>query len=919
MWKSTSFALTLALLAGCGGAPPSSFVLVEPAPNVLATPVGRLPNDVTPLHYNFDLAIDPREERYSGSVAIRVQLGAPRTTIFLHAQELHIASVTANGRVATAHDTDQEGVIRVDASEELAAGDVTLAFEFDAPFRVGGDAVFKTAENGEPYAFTQFEPISARLAFPCFDEPGWKTPIDFALRVPEDMDGVANARAVSSTVDETSHSKRIQFATTEALPIYLLAFAVGKLDIVEGPVLAPNAVRSTPVPFRGVAMRGHGADLAFAMDKVPAIVAELERYTGIAYPFDKLDILAIREFPGAMENAGAVMFDESLLLVDPSTMSVSQERQIMNVLTHELAHQWFGNLVTMAWWDDLWLNEAFATWMATRVIATLYPALNADADRFAEMADALRADSRQASRRIRQPIESSHDILNAFDDITYSKGAAVLAMIEAWMGDSTFQGAIHQYLTTHARRNATVDDLLRALVAASNAETEQVLRSFVDQGGSPFVEAELVCDAATARLTLKQSHYVTLGNPASDRRFRFPVCARYGDARTSHEACVVMDEESAELPLPDTRGCPAFLTPNAGGRGYYQFVLNAGGHALSDTRLTARERAMGALSLVAAMRGRNGAGEPLLSASIALGELWPRLTDRERIVAEIPMGFLRGLLRFDVYDDVRQAIASRVRSALQPSMRQLGWAPVRGRAEDGDVALFRASVIATLAFAGQDPAVRAEAVRRARAFLGVGGDGALHPDAVQQDLLNIVINVAVQDEGAPIFDALLHAYQHSDDALVQEAAIEGMGAAIDPALMERARTIAATELGTRGMRSIVGGQLRDPRTRRAAFEWFTTHFDEVRAHIPPFVVGYLPRMASGFCSDADATQVRDFFAPRIEDVDGGPPQLRLVLEEIASCATFAAAQGAQIRAFFAERAARPAPRATRTGTPASVH
>lgn len=917
MWKSSTVALSFVILAGCGGATPAPVSPVEPASVVAETPVGRLPSDVTPLHYNFDLAVDPRTDRYSGSVDIRVQVASPRESVFLHADDVHIRTVTVNEHAATANDTDQDGVIRVDVMDgPVAAGEATLHFEFDAPFRIGGDAVFKTSEGGEPYIFTQFEPISARLAFPCFDEPGWKTPIDFALRVPADMDGVANARALSSTADEATHTKRIQFATTEALPIYLLAFAVGKLDIVEGPALPPNAVRTTPLEFRGVAMHGHGSALRFAMEKVPAIIAELERYTGIAYPFDKLDILAIREFPGAMENAGAVMFDESLLLVDPTTMSVWQERQIMNVLTHELAHQWFGNLVTMAWWDDLWLNEAFATWMATRVIGVLHPRLNADADRFDEMTSALRADSRQASRRIRQPIESSHDILNAFDDITYSKGAAVLAMIESWMGAENFQRGIHAYLSEHARRNATVDDLARALVAVSNPETDAVLRSFVDQGGSPFVEATLECNATTAHLQLKQSHYVTLGNPNSDRRFHFPVCARYGTTRASHEACVVMSDETADLPLPEAHGCPAFLTPNAGGRGYYQFTLDAHGASLNDTLLTARERAMSAESLVAAMRGRNAAGAPLLGASDALVQLWPRMADPDRIVAQIPMNFVRGLLRYDVYDDVRDAIAERVRTTMQPSMRRLGWEPARGRTEDGDVALARADVVATLAFAGRDPAVRAEAVRRARAFLGLGADNALHPDAVQQDLLNIVLNVAVQDDGAPIFDALIRTYEHTSDAVLQEAAIEAMGSAIDPALLDRARTIAATQLGTRGMQSIVGGQLRDPRTRRAAFDWFMAHFDEVRAHIPPFVVGYLPRMASGFCSDADAARVQQFFAPRIESVDGGPPQLRLVLEEISACSAFVAAQGDGIQAFFRvpfTNAVRPA------GGNASVH
>src|SRR5690606_26969975 len=341
---------------------------------------------------------------------------------------------------------------------------------------------------------------------------------------------------------------------------------VGPLDVVEAPPIAGSDVRDRPIPLRGVAPRGQGARLAYALEHTPRMVESLERYFGRPYPYAKLDLIAVPDFgAGAMENAGAITFRDSLLLLDESA-PVRQQRGFAYITAHELAHQWFGNLVTMAWWDDLWLNEAFATWMETRTIEETFPQHAPQVAEMSTVLDALDADSLASARQIREPIETEHDIHNAFDSITYSEGNGVLAMMERWLTPEVFQRGVQRYLREHQGGNARAEDLFAALSAEAGRDVSGPFTSFIAQSGAPLVEATPSCEDGRGRVALRQSRYVPRGSRASaERTWQIPVCVRYGVGREAHRECTLLTEREGSIELPS--GCPAWVMPNADGVG----------------------------------------------------------------------------------------------------------------------------------------------------------------------------------------------------------------------------------------------------------------------------------------------------------------------------------------------------------------
>jgi len=410
---------------------------ISPEVNTVADdiPYGQLGTDVIPVSYQLTLNIVPELDQFSGTAIIELEIAEPLDYFYLHGKNLEVSRVqlaTADSLLDASYEqVDKSGIARINLSQAVS-GSARLEIEYSAPFGQSLAGLYKVSESGNDYAFTQFEAISARKAFPGFDEPGFKAPFDITLIVPEKLVAISNTPEISSELKDGM--KFVSFATSKPLPTYLIAFAVGDLDVVEWLPLPATDIRPRELPLRGIAAKGKGDQLAYALEGTNAIVTALESYFGTPYPWAKLDILAVPDFAaGAMENAGAITYRESLLLFD-DTATPKRQRRYKMVHAHELAHQWFGDLVTPVWWNDIWLNESFATWMAFVAMDFAEPQGNYRRDLVSRGLQVMASDSLVNARQIRQPILSNNDISTAFDGITYSKGGAVLSMFENYLG-----------------------------------------------------------------------------------------------------------------------------------------------------------------------------------------------------------------------------------------------------------------------------------------------------------------------------------------------------------------------------------------------------------------------------------------------------------------------------------------------------
>jgi alanyl aminopeptidase len=851
-------------------------------------PTGPLPRNVVPSDVALELKIDPAQARFSGHVDVHVDVAQATDTIWMHGKGLaiHKAIYTpAQGKPVSlaAAEVDVSGVLKLTAATPLPAGKGTIAIDYDAPFGELQGA-YKVKPDGHDYVITQMEPLGARTAFPSFDEPSFKQPWDVTLIVPKADAAIANAPEVATQALPDGW-KKVRFARTEALPSYLIAFAVGPWDVPQGPDIAPNGERTTPIHLRGVAAQGQGGRMKYSLAHTPEIVRALEDYFGIPYPFAKLDNVAAPDFwAGAMENAGMIVYRDSLMFPD-ETSAVGRRQSFWGTSSHELAHQWFGDLVTMKWWDDLWLNEGFATWMGNKIHGQLQPQAHTDRGLLEGALGAMSADSLASTRRVHEPIRDFTDVQSAFDGITYQKGGATLAMFERYIGEDNFRTGIRNYLKAHARGNATSADLINAVAAQSSDPqgVAQAFFSFIDQPGVPFVKIDVACGAGKPALVLAQERYLPIGSTASrDQTWGIPMTVRYADASGVHEQKALITGKQTRMELRDATSCPTWVMPNAHGAGYYRFALTPKlQQALSGAfaQLDEREQRMVADSVVAAY----GAGAVTPSQLLAALPQFASANVRQTVTAGMRNTEWMSEHLLDS-EAARKDFHAKVAAIYRPRLDRLGLEPKKGEADDD--ALLRSTLVSFFALTLEDPTVRAAMNARGRAVLGLGGDGQLHLDAVPQDLRSTALAVAVQEGGKTAFDAAEKHFRASQDAVVRAQLLDAMGGTRDDALNDRARAL-VFEPGLLRRNEIVdavGGQTDHASTRPALRAWVDAHFKDLEARLAPAGAELVGLYADGMCSTAEADALQADFAPRVADIEGGPRELQQTVESIRLCA-----------------------------------
>ena len=878
--------------------------LVAAGAEEAGAPRGRLGTEVRPLAYRLELRILPDQAEFSGVASIDVAIAAATPVIHLHGNGLTVQSaahVDAAGvsRAATWEQVDPTGVARLRFDTPVPAGKGTLRLEYTGPFGKAGEGLYKSVIAGESYTFTQFQPIDARRMFPGFDEPGFKTPFDIAVTTRTGNAVVGNT-AVVSEQPAGEGLKRVQLATTLPLPTYLIALAVGPLDIVDGAPVPPNGARKSPLPLRGVATRGKGPRLRYALENTHDLVLYLEDYFGVPFPYPKLDLIASPDFGGGMENAGAIIYgDPRLLLADDA--SFADRRGFGGIHAHELAHQWFGDLVTPKWWDDIWLNESFANWMGFKAGNAWEPALRFDVVPALQTPAAMELDSRIAARQIRQPVDRNADIGSAFDAITYLKGGAVLGMFESWLGEEGFRAGIRTHMERFPHGVADVEDFMASLAKGSGrSDVVPAFRSFIDQPGVPLVTAKLACDADGAALVVSQSRYLPVGsrgNPQST--WQLPVCVRHGTGDKTGKDCALVTTPEARIPL-QTTGCPAWAMPNANGAGYYRFALDAAGWRALEAnfdRLNELEALATADSLSAAFQAnRLGTGEFLAAIGTLAKSRYPQ-------VALAPSRDLIRLRDYVAPVSARDELNARMRALYQPRLATFGPDPLKAppavtpeTGEAVDNALFRTNLIRLLALEAEDLKLRAALAEAAARYIRLGetAEGqAFTPDesAVEPALRETALRAGVQHLGTPFAEVLIARMLASSDIMFRSQAALALGTTDDPAVAKRVRELLLDpQLCAREPTTIAFALAARPSQRRPTFDWFKANHEAFIARTSHFGYRWLPRFGASFCSLPQRDEVEAFFKPLLPRLDGADRTLAETLEGIELCGALADAK-----------------------------
>ncbi|WP_043431566.1 M1 family metallopeptidase [Cystobacter fuscus] len=853
------------------------------------SPTLRLPTGVRPTGYSAELTLDPTQPTFQGVLDIDLDVKETTRTVWLLGHELTVkeASLTVGGvPVAVSQVKGTGDFLGFQPEAALGPGPAHLRLVYEGVLserEVSG--AFRALEAGDWYAFTQFEPLGARRVFPCFDEPGFKVPWQLTFHVPAGLTVVTNTPVVSQEPGGEGGTTW-RFARTQPLPSYLVAFGVGPFDFLEAPASGEKAVRT-----RIVTTRGRAAEGAHAARVTPGLLAWLERYFGVPYPYEKLDVLAVPLFQGAMENPGLVTFNSELMLAREEEDSVERQRSFYETQAHELAHQWFGNLVTMQWWDDLWLNEAFASWAASRAVADTQPSWDEPLTRVGARSRTLTADSLLSARRIRQPIQGEDDIFNAFDGITYGKGAAVLYMTEQWLGPDVFQRGARRHLRAHEHGSATASDFIAALSAEAQRDVSGVLDSFLEQGGAPLITARLDCSARVPEVELTQRRFLPLGSAGGTQQlWKVPVCVRHGTGARAARACTLLETETARLPLPEARGCPAWLEPNADGAGYYRTSVDARmlSRLLStDSRhLSRAER----VALLGDMRALVGAGA--MPAADALGLLPGLAGEKDLRVFQSSLELLE-LMKPSLLSEPRQADRQRfLRDTYGARARALGFTP--RATEDVDTRLLRPLLLELAGKQGGDPRLTAEARRLTERWLG-GDTRAIDAELVESTLAT----------AAAWGDAALHARMMTalSAATERKRREEILGALRDfhqaDLVQRNLGLLLEPAVDLREVWRLLFGAASDVRSRDVASAFVSKNYDALAARMPDEQVAYLAAVASSYCDPVHRQETAAFFTERMTRAAGGPRSLALVLESIDLCIAFKAAQGPSIESFLA--------------------
>ena len=832
----------------------------------------RLGDDVVPVKQSVALSVDPKSDTYTGSVTIELNVKRATSSFLLHAVDLTIGTLKltkGTTAIEATHAAGADGTVAITTAKPLSPGRHTLAIDFTNKYNRQAVGLYKmTLKNGEPYLFTQFEAIDARRAFPVFDEPRFKIPFSITLTIPAQYDAYANTPAAAET--KTEKSKTIRFAPTKPLPSYLVAMAVGQFE--------STPIMGLSVPGRVIAVKGQGELAKTAAEITPAVLAALEKYFDAKYPFEKVDLIAVPEYwAGAMENPGLITYRDTVLLLDPKSATPSQRQNLVRVTAHELAHMWFGDLVTMEWWDDLWLNESFADWMGDKITDSVHPEYEHAIGEMAGVQAVMNADARATTDPIRKldtaPEEAMRNV-----GIAYNKGKAVLSMFEQWIGPEKFRQGVLAHLKSNAWGNANASEFFASLSKHAPAGTSASLETFIAQPGIPLVTVEV--SGSTVRLS--QKRFSTSPNIQA-QTWRVPVTLRYSDGTTTRTKAVLLDEPSKTVQLEGAR--IAWIYPHAQAAGYYRWQLSDEAMASLAARasevLEPRER----LALLGNLGALFRAG--VIHGDAYLEHLGHFASDADPHVVGSVIGALAQVRTTFESPEQRPRFAAYVRRTLGPALARIGLDPSKDTSQS--VTGLRPDLVAWLAQYGEDESVLQFVREQLPKYLK-------DPSSVHPTLAGLVVSLAAIRGDEALFQEYKTRFENATVPAERSRFLNALGRFRDPALRAKARdyALSGSVRPTEFFPLLGGGDTEQD--REELYQWVTANYDAIVKRLPPAFAAGMPFIASG-CDPSRVERARKFFVER--KIEGTERSLARVAEQVNECAALRAREMDAVVKFFA--------------------
>jgi alanyl aminopeptidase len=789
----------------------------------LPVPGVHLPEGATPLAYDLRLEVDPDLEPFSGTVAIRVRLDRASDHVWVHADQIKISDARWDDgalRVVTVPAADR--MVALSFGKTIQPRELTLRLAFTGATLHDEEGLFRQKDADRSYLFSQGESEFARRITPCFDEPRWKTPWRVTVVAPK-ADVIAGNMPVERDHPLADGRHEVAFAETPPMASYLLAIAVGPFAVVDA-----GSVGKAHVPVRVLTFPRRANAVAAVAHQTGRLVALLEDYTAIPLPYPKLDIVTVPHLFGAMENPGLITFDADIVF--------DGDRRYAVIAAHELAHQWFGNYVTPLWWDDLWLSEAFASWLGEKVAARNEGHPPSELHVSFTRENALAADGEAGAQPLHRPVAFDPD--NAFDSIAYDKGEAVLAMFEQWIKPDVFRTALRAYLRSHATGSVTTADLVAAISAAAGAESAQALAAYVDHAGPPIVELALSCEAA-ATLTAKARDHL-----------RIPVCVR--SSGKAQPTCALVGEAT---PIALGATCPSWIVATNGG--YYNIVWTTNGPrgplpawdklSLGDKLALATDLA------TATVRGD-------LTPATAIAQITELAANRDAYAQFTALAIAQAIDPL-VGDAARERWETWLAQRFAPHLAGQGHGMIEDR--------IRGALIDMIAPAHWPAATRA----RAKAALAANLAKKLAP---WESSVRLAGDHAAFERLAQL------AHDPKVDGDQREAAMSDL-AEFGPGEVAGAMAELLAALPSHGAWTAFAGYFARATTRDTAWVAVRDHLGELLARMSPAQAGDMLDATATLCTAAARGEVHVAFAPHLVKILDGKPRLDHALLAIDRC------------------------------------